>query len=351
MTTEPRDGVDVEGARTSALTVCAVSMPAAVGIDVGATKIVGGLIAVDGQVLARDALKLTAATVASGLARPLADLIETLRLKPIEPYEVVAVGVGTAGLVRWPEGEVEFAANHGHRRLKLRDRLAERCNLPVVVDNDANVAALAEAAPRRNEGMLFLAVGTGLGSGFVVNGEIFRGHNGRGAEIGHVVIEQDRPLKCACGRSGCLETLASGRALTQLGQTNIDTNPDGALAQFLKRRNVSVSTKSMIDAALVGIPVVEYMVASMGECIGSAIGRSALALLPVDRIVIGGGLSILSDLLTIPIHRACQKALYGSKYLSAPTVSCSLFGAESTMIGAGLLAHHQFAGCEIDPSY
>ena len=311
-----------------------------VGIDVGATKVVAGVIAANGAVVDSIDPRLTPNSNSSSLVRVLLDDIDTLCGR--YPEQIAAIGVGTAGLVSWPDGEIEFAANHGHRLLKLRRRLEERVDgKRVIVENDANAAAWAEASMggHLGEGLLFLAVGTGLGSGFVMDGELMRGHGGRGAELGHVVVDHGPTARqCSCGQLGCLEVTASGRALALAGKEFVSTHPTSSLAKRLERAG-GTTTKAIINAALANDRDAQRLVASMGERLGTAIGCNVMSLLPVDRVVVGGGLANLGDLLIEPVRSACRRAIGSSKCYRSPRVSRTVLGDNAILVGAGLLAH------------
>lgn len=317
-----------------------VSGSPTIGFDVGATKIAAGVVSADGRIVERYTRKLTPRSDSTGLVDLLGNVIEALCDRV---PNVRAVGVGAAGLVPWPEGDIEFAANHGHSPLELRRELENVSVLPVVVDNDANVAAWAEASTGRYHdlGVLFLAVGTGIGSGFVVNGHLMRGHKGRGAELGHIVVDSGSDRQCACGLRGCLESVASGRALVRAGLEMVRADPRGPLAQRADLFG-SVTIELMIAAALAGDPGVRAHVRTMGSALGSAIAGNVMSLLPVDHVLVGGGLSALSGLLLDPMRWACDNALGASKYHRAPRINLATHGQDSTLVGAGLLAHHVF---------
>lgn len=317
-------------------TVFPVSRPSTIGIDVGATKVVAAVVSADGTAQQRIDRKLTPDSNSAGLVDALARAVTVLRTTM---PSVTAVGVGTAGVVQWPDGAIEFAANHGHRGLKLGRNLAARCGLPVVVDNDANAAAWAEASTGRyaDQGVLFLAIGTGLGSGFVINGELMRGHHGRGAELGHVVVDRTSSERCACGLLGCLEVLASGRALERAGRKIVRTKPTSPLAARADRVK-AVDMPMMIEAALAGDHDVAEVLRTMGGHLGRAIAEIAMSLLPVDRVVVGGGLSVLDRLLLDPMRRACEKTLASSRCYDAPRITLSRYGKDATLVGAALLA-------------
>lgn len=309
------------------------SLPA-IGIDVGATKVVGGLVEADGRVLVHDQRRRTVDSGQAGLTQQLVELIGVLREQA--PDDVV-VGVGTAGLVRWPEGEVEFAANHGHGGVKLRRNLEKACGLEVVVDNDANAAAWSETVGRfSGESVLFLAVGTGLGSGFVMNGRLMRGRGGQGAELGHLVVDPRGGKKCSCGLVGCVEALASGWALEREGRAVVDRKPGSALAKRVRVHGIS--PRVLIEAAMEDDPDMLAVVREMGRRLGQTVAENVMSLFPVDRVVVGGGLANLDRLLLDPMRSACDKALARSKCYTSPRFTLSTFGDNAVLVGAALLA-------------
>jgi glucokinase len=151
----------------------------AIGIDIGGTKIAGGVVAPDGEVLVRD--KVPTPDTGDAIVSAVEALVAKLRAAS---PDVAAIGVGAAGLVEWPEGRIRWAPNNAYRDLPLRALLAEKTGLPVRVDNDANVAAWAEARFGAGEGsrdLVLIAVGTGIGGGLVLDGKVYRGATGMGA--------------------------------------------------------------------------------------------------------------------------------------------------------------------------
>jgi glucokinase len=322
----------MDGGRTAS--VRAVSRLPAIGIDVGASKVVGGLVDGKGRVLVRDERRRTPGSDEAGLGGLLRDMVETLRVAA--PADV-PVGIGTAGLVRWPEGDVDFAANHGHRHVKLRRNLERATGLPVVVDNDANAAAWSETIGRfAGESVLFLAVGTGLGSGFVMNGRLMRGPRGLGAELGHLVVDAGGGRKCTCGLVGCVEALVSGWALEREGRAAVARDPRSALAARV--RTHGLSARVLIDAALDDDPDVLAVVREMGRRLGRTVADNVMSLLPVDRVVVGGGLANLDRLLLDPMRGACDKALARSRCYHSPRFTMSTFRGDAVLVGAALLA-------------
>ncbi|MDN5861459.1 MAG: ROK family protein, partial [Pseudonocardia sp.] len=195
----------------------------AIGLDIGGTKIAGAVVDEHGTILA----ELTEATPeesdADAVTVVLVRLIERLRAA----HQVSAIGVGAAGIVAWPSGVLLWAPNNAYRNWPVRKQLATVSGLPVWVDNDANVAALAEARlgePFPN--MVLLTVGTGIGGGLVFDNVIYRGPTGMGAELGHIVLNPDGP-RCGCGNHGCFEAYASGTALGRMACEAAADDPDG----------------------------------------------------------------------------------------------------------------------------
>src|SRR3954468_2488835 len=206
-------------------------MSLAIGVDVGGTKIAAGLVDEDGRVAAttrRD----TPSTDPDKIEEAISDVVRDLAAD----RDVEAVGLAAAGLVDADRSTVLFAPNLAWRREPLREAVEKRCGLPVVVENDANAAAWAEArfgAGRGEDYVVVLTVGTGIGGGIVVDGRLLRGRFGMAAEIGHLNIVPDG-RRCVCGLQGCWEQYASGRALVQEAYEQAIASP--ALARELLRR-------------------------------------------------------------------------------------------------------------------
>jgi glucokinase len=186
----------------------------AAGVDVGGTKIVALRVGADGTELAR----AVRPTPADDMTATLDGLVAALG-EVVSP-EVVAVGVGAAGLVEEGAGILRFAPNLAWRDAPIGEVVARATGLPVVVDNDCTAAAYGEfriGAARGATDVLYLGVGTGIGGGLILHGEVYRGAHGFAAEIGHIVVEPDGPM-CGCGNLGCWETVASGTAITREGR-------------------------------------------------------------------------------------------------------------------------------------
>jgi glucokinase len=204
---------------------------AAIGVDTGGTRTRAGIVDQQGQVLMRTERPTDAAAGTKGIIAVVEDLLE--RDADLD-VKVSCVGVGAAGFIDAERGAVTFSPNLVYDDPFIRDVVESRTNLPVVVDNDANVAAWGERAFGSAQGtrdLALITLGTGIGTGFVVNGRLLRGYGGAAAELGHMVIDPDGP-ECNCGLRGCLEQLASGLAIARMGREAIEQDPRSSILSF-----------------------------------------------------------------------------------------------------------------------
>ena len=199
----------------------------AIGVDIGGTKISAGVVASDGQLQGVTTVPTPPGAANDVVVMILLDLIQRLRLR--NP-DVGAIGIGAAGAVEWPEGAIRWAPNNDYRDFPLRRIIEQNAALPTIVDNDANAATWAEAQLGRGgpySNMTFLTVGTGVGAGLVINGQLYRGRSGMAGELGHMIVDPTGE-RCGCGSRGCLEVKASGSALQRVAH-RIAVEEGGAL--------------------------------------------------------------------------------------------------------------------------
>jgi glucokinase len=303
----------------------------AAGVDVGGTKIVALRVTADGTELAR----AIHPTPADDMQATLDELVGALE-EVIGP-DVTAVGVGAAGLVEAGTGILRFAPNLVWRDAPIRDVVARATGLPVVVDNDCTAGAYGEfrvGAARGVNDVLYLGVGTGIGGGLILAGSLYRGAHGFAAEAGHIVVEEDGPL-CGCGNRGCLETVASGRAITREGRAAAREHPP--LAARAGGDPDAVTGPIVVEAARDGDAVARGIVEEAGRRLGVGIAGLVNVLDP-ELVVVGGGVAGAGDLLLEPARRAFRQTVEGFAYRpDVPIVEAAL-GTDSVAIGAALLA-------------
>lgn len=313
----------------------------AIGIDIGGTKICAAV--VDQRGIVHDTV-----TVATPRDMPNADLVRMLALMAdsltARFRRVKSIGVGAAGAVDWTTGVVKWAPNNTYSNFPLRQLLQDEAGLPVVVDNDANTAGWAEAQinhsqPYRN--MAFLTIGTGVGAALIIDGRLHRGRNSLAGEAGHMIVAPSGHL-CGCGRIGCLEAMASGTALTRIGNALL-SDERGSL-QNLSGHDIYAAAQSGSAAALTAFDQV-------GHWLGLGIAN-LVNLLDLDVVVIGGGLVETGDLLLEPVRRSVQENTFAVGHRPAVEILASSLGKEAGVIGAALLALAEYptAGLSVTSS-
>jgi glucokinase len=311
-----------------------VSSSESIGVDLGGTKMQVGVLGSGSEVLWESREASTGQTEEELVELLVREIGEAREARP----GVGAIGMGVPATIDRVRGVAVSAVNLPIEDLPLRDLVAKRTGLPAFLDNDANVAALAEflfGAAKGAQNVVMLTVGTGIGGGLILNGEPYRGATGAGAELGHFTIDLDGP-RCQgnCPNYGCLETLTSGTALGREGRAAAEREPESALGALLTEghaidgRQVTESAKAG-DATAIGVL----------DLVGSrrGIGHAGLAnIFEPEVIVIGGGVLAAGDLLLEPARRELRKrALRPMNKI--PVVPAKL-GPDAGMIGAAAMA-------------
>jgi glucokinase len=311
-------------------------MGLAIGVDIGGTKVAAGVVDDQGRVLAR----LRRDTPASDPDK-LQDLVTEAILELAADHQVEAAGLGAAGFVDAARSTVLFAPNLAWRNQPLRAAVEQRTGLPVVVENDANAAAWAETRFGAGHGQRFtvtVTVGTGLGGGIVLGGELVRGAFGAAAEVGHLnLVPGGRP--CGCGRGGCWERYASGRALVTEARQRAATTPEeaGLLVELAGGRPEGISGQMVTMAAVAGDPVALASFGAVGAWLGHGLADLAAVLDP-RTFIIAGGVSEAGELLVGPARTAFQAQLTGRGHRPTATVRVAQLGQDAGLIGAADLA-------------
>jgi glucokinase len=259
--------------------------------------------------------------------------------KELVSTEVVAVGVGAAGLVERATG-VHVWGPHVPGPSPIGEVVRAATGLPVALDNDSNAAAFAEltvGAARGASDALVVMLGTGIGGGLIMDGSIYRGQ-GFAGEIGHMVLDPSGPT-CECGLRGCWETLVSGSVLDAAATRLAADDPGGAVAR--RAGGQSPQGEHLMLAAEEGDPgsLTEWQTA--GEWLGRGIAQLTAVLDP-EIVVVGGAPSVAGDLLLDPAREILMTTGHGSHLNRHPQVVASRFGRESAVIGAGLQALESF---------
>ena len=309
----------------------------AIGIDVGGTKVLAGVVDTEGSVLAV-ARRPTPSTTAADVEGAVASCVAELR----SAYpSVVAVGLGAAGFVDAERATMVFAPNLAWRAEPLRDNLSARVGLPVVVENDGNAAAWAEhrfGAGRGVPDLCMITVGTGIGCGLVLGGALYRGGSGIAGEPGHLRLVPDG-RRCGCGNRGCWEQYCSGRALAREAQEIADTAPwtARALLDRVGGHWQDITGDVVSAAAVAGDEVARERFDRVGAWLGQGLADVAAVLDP-SMFVVGGGVSTAGALLLDPARARFAASLTGRGWRRLAPVVAAELGPEAGLVGAADLA-------------
>ncbi len=314
-------------------------MTLTLGVDVGGTKIAAGLVDEHGEVVARDRTE-SPATDPAAIVHAIGGLVRSL----VDLGDVEAVGVCAAGFVDKQRATVVFAPNLAWRDEPLRDRLQQELDLPVVVENDANAAAWGEftfGAGEDVENLLLVTVGTGVGGGIVIDGDLLRGGFGMGAEIGHITVVPDG-VRCGCGNLGCLESYGSGSALVRVTRELAEHTPAEAAAVLdLAGGDVSAIEGPLITrAANDGDAFAIARLAELGDWLGQGIA-TLTAVLDPSVVVIGGGVSDAGDLLLEPIRESFASHVTARGHRPMLEIRQTRLGTAGGIVGVADLARHR----------
>jgi glucokinase len=308
-------------------------------VDIGGTKVAAGVVDERGAILASTFRHTPADDV-----QLIEDAIAAVVGELTSSYNVKAVGVGAAGFIDAQRATVMFAPNLAWRDEPLQASLQRRLGLDVVVENDANAAAWAEVrfgAGRDSQHVVGLTVGTGIGGGIVINGQLVRGQFGAAAEFGHVRVIPDGRL-CGCGLRGCWEQYASGRALVQEAQEQANASPAMAkeLLALANGRVEDITGPMVTEAARVGDVAALGCFDELGKWLGRGMAQLA-AILDPGVFVIGGGVSSAGDLLLQPTLQAYRKHLTGRGHRPTAEIRMAELGPEAGIVGAADLARRR----------
>jgi glucokinase len=306
-----------------------------IGIDAGGTKLLGGV--VDQGLVVHHRVRRT--WRGSDRAETLDVFVEAVEEVRAAAPDVSAVGFGIPALVEWETGVSRWSTHLPLEDVRFRDLMSERLGLPVVVDNDANVALLAEArfgAARDVSHAVLVALGTGIGSGLLLDGRLYRGARGFGPEIGHMVVDLHGPeCQGACPGQGCLEVLASGSRIGRDGVEAARQRPDSALGKRAAAGR-EITGGIVTELAHDGDPAAREVLVEVGRRLGYGLVGVVNVFNP-EMIVLGGGALAAGDLLLDPAREVvAQRALPPMRDLVR--VVPAHFGDESGMLGAALMA-------------
>lgn len=306
----------------------------AIGIDIGGTKIAGAVVSESGEILSEARIATPA-----GESDILVDAVVTMIESLADGHEVQAAGVAAPGFIDVSQSIVYYTPNISWRQEPLRERLRERLDLDITIDNDANAAGWAEfrfGAGRSVDDMTMLTIGTGVGGAIVTGGRLFRGGFGAGAELGHMRVVPDG-LPCGCGAKGCIEQYGSGRALLRMANAIADVRGIGLGIATVREQKGSLTGDDLSALIADGDPGALQALRELGNWLGQACA-SLSAVLDPQLFVIGGGVAVAGKLLLEPIREAYLNILPARGFHPEPEFVIAELVNDAGVVGAADLA-------------
>ncbi|TCJ15651.1 ROK family protein [Rubrobacter taiwanensis] len=310
----------------------------AIGVDVGGTKIAAGLVSSGGELLR------SVRYPSSGPPEKLLENIARAVLEAGEGSEVGGVCLAVPGFILSKENKVIFSPNlRTIEGIPLKEELGRRTGLNVTVENDANAAAWGEfrfGTGRHVDHLVFLTLGTGVGGGVIIGGELLRGAQGAGGELGHVTIQATGP-RCNCGNRGCLEAMASGTAIRRRALELAAERPDSALGQLAAERDLL--GEDVTRLAREGDEAARRVLEEAGVWLGIGVAGFVNVFNP-EMVAVGGGVAEAGDFILEPARREVQlRSMSPSRDLVE--IRLASLGVRSGMLGAAALARHPSGEC------
>lgn len=306
-----------------------------VGIDLGGTKIAMALAGTEGRILAstRHPTNVSGGpeTILSTLVNMVDKLLATHGLRR---NQLSAVGMGVPCLLEKDSSICRFSPNLFWRDVDIGSFWRQHFSCPLVVDNDVRLGALAEQTWGASQGardLLFVAIGTGIGSGLIIDGEIYRGSRGLAGEIGHITLAPDGPI-CNCGNRGCLEVYAAGPAIARRAREAMTADGESLLWQLCAGREEDVTAELVSQAADKGDQLAQRIWEETGHYLGTGLASVATLLNP-EKIVVGGGVAQAGKKLFRPLRQTLAKQVLTVPGIDYPVLPATL-GSEAGVLGA-----------------
>lgn len=311
-----------------------------IGIDLGGTNIKVGIVDENYNIISKSEVK-------TNLPRPAVEIVDDIKKCCYDALDkanlsidnVESIGIGTPGVVNPYIGVVIFASNMQFNYTPLKDLLTEKMeNKPVYLENDANVAAYGEyinGAGKGHNTVVAVTLGTGVGGGIIIDGQIFSGANHCGAELGHTVIEKDgRP--CGCGRRGCLETYASATAIINQTKKIMEENKNSKLWELVDGDITKVNGKTAFDGMRLGYEDGAAIVLEFLEYLGCGLANFVNIFQP-EILILGGAVSKEGDNITKPLIAIIDRESYCVEESKKTILKASVLGNDAAIIGAAYL--------------
>ena len=308
-----------------------------IGVDIGGMSIKVALVDSSGN-LSSKVTEVTPLNSKDALTECICSLIDNVLLQNnVTINDVESIGIGSPGIINPNMGEIVYASNLGVDRLDIVNRVEKRYGIDCFVENDANCAVLGEyyfGNAKGSKNVIMVTLGTGVGTGIIVNDKLLVAKNGGGTEGGHITIVVDGN-HCACGENGCYERYASTSALIEQTKQAISLEPNGLLSEIAKEMG-EVNGKVVFDAVKKGDKLAKQVLDTYIKYVASGIIGMCNIFRP-EVVLIGGGVSQQDELLIKPLNKYVNEHLFGSQYLPAIEIKQAKLKNDAGILGAAML--------------
>lgn len=309
-----------------------------IGIDLGGTNIAVGLVDEKGTILHKDSVPTQAKRHYTEILKDMAELsLKVIGDAGYTVRDVKAIGIGSPGTPNKKDGTLVYTNNINFKNVPMRAEIQKYIDLPVYIDNDANCAALAEAvagAAKDVKHSITITLGTGVGSGIIIDKKIYSGFNDSGAELGHMVIQVDGE-QCTCGRKGCWEAYASATALIRQTRDAAKENSNSLVYQLVGGDMDRINGKTAFDAARAGDPTGQQIVKNYIKYLAVGLTNVINTFQP-EVLAIGGGICKEGDYLLNPLKELIRQDVY-CKEVAQTQIKTAVLGNDAGIIGAAML--------------
>ena len=315
-----------------------------IGIDLGGTNIATGVVNEKFEIISKAQTKTLSSRPDSEIAEDMAKTaLEAVEKAGLTLADIDSVGIGTPGIANNKTGIIEYSNNLGFVNTPMRDYIKKYIDKPVYIENDANTAAFGEylaGAAKGVQNAVCITLGTGVGSGIIIDGKIYSGSNNGGAEIGHTVIDIGGP-PCTCGRTGCFEVFCSATGLIRMAREAMETEREDSgknslLWAISKERDGKISARNIYDAMREKDKLAAGVVSKYEYCLAIGIANVINVFQP-DILCIGGGICNEGDNLLLPLRERVKKEVYTKNSEKNTEIVIAKLGNDAGLIGAALL--------------
>lgn len=308
-----------------------------IGVDIGGTSIKTGFVNEQGQIISRFVIKIIKGEEQAATIKKIGEAINQ-HIKEHDYQDIVGIGIGCPGAINSTSGYCDYSPNLKWEHLDVCGILSEVCHLKVKIANDANVAVLGEVKfgiAKNYRHVVMLTLGTGVGGGLYLDDELYEGNEGKGAELGHSLLEYNGRL-CGCGKRGCLEAYASATALINDTKKAMMENTQTAMWDYVNHDIDQVDGKTAFETAKKGDVIAKKVVEQYINYLSAGI-LSFCNIFRPEAVILGGGICAQKDYLIKPIEQILKQQNYGIKNTPEVKILVAKLGNDAGILGAAAL--------------